>query len=184
MPIWKAISKECKDLITKMLTPPEVRLTAQQVLDHAWLKNFADSKEEAQFTPIVTKNLKTFRSAQKVKKAVLTYLATQLSDKEIGPMKKLFLSLDKNGDGKLSQEEIKQGLSGKSNEKELVEIILAMDTDASGFIDYNGKLITRVLHLIEFLAAAIGEDVYLNKDKLQQAFNMFDKVLLLSYTPI
>ena len=32
------------------------------------------------------------------------------------------------------------------------------------------------IKIIEFIAAAIGEEIYLNKDKLQQAFNMFDKV--------
>lgn len=26
------------------------------------------------------------------------------------------------------------------------------------------------------MAAALGEDIYLNEDKLKQAFNMFDKV--------
>jgi calcium-dependent protein kinase len=164
VPIWKSISPECKDLIAKMLVPADKRLTAQQVLDHPWFAKFCDKSAVVELPKLVTDNLKTFKGAQKVKKAILTYLATQLSDKEIGPMKKLFSALDKNGDGRLSSEEIKTGLAGKSNEKELTEIILSMDTDASGFIDYN-----------EFLAAAIGEDVYLNKDRLQQAFNVFDK---------
>ncbi len=164
LPVWKHISSECKDLITKMLLPPDKRLTAQQVLEHPWIVKYADKKVQIDMPPIVTRSLTRFKGAQKVKKAVLTYLATQLSEKEMAPMKKLFLGLDKNGDGKLSLEEVEKGLAGKSNAKELLEIVQSMDTDASGFVDYN-----------EFLAAAIGEDVYLNKDKLLQAFNMFDK---------
>ncbi|MDR3549320.1 MAG: hypothetical protein P4M11_13835 [Candidatus Pacebacteria bacterium] len=174
--MWTTISKDCKDLIMKMLVPAEKRLSAQQVLDHPWLQKYAEKKRIAELPPIVTQNLRSFRGAQRVKKAVLTYLATQLSERELDPVKKLFVALDKNGDGKLSREEVKQGLLGKSNEKELCDLVLAMDTDASGFVDYNG--ISKKLHMhgIEFLAAAIGEDVYLNKDKLLQAFNMFDKV--------
>ena len=121
-----------------MLVPADKRISAQDVLEHPWLKKFADKPKEAEITSILTKNLQAFRGAQKVKKAVLTYLATQLSEKEIEPMKKLFLSIDTNGDGRLSREEIINGFKGRQDEKELYEIIIAMDTDGSGFIDYNG----------------------------------------------
>lgn len=141
--IWKSISAECKDLITKMLQPAEKRITAQGVLDHPWIAKMADKKMALEVPPLVTKNLKAFKGAQRVKKAVLTYLATQLSEKEMEPLKKLFLSIDKNGDGRLSMEEIKEGLKGRSDEKELSEIMTAMDTDGSGFVDYNGKTYTK-----------------------------------------
>lgn len=35
---WAEVSKEAKDLIKKMINKPERRLTAQEVLDHKWLK--------------------------------------------------------------------------------------------------------------------------------------------------
>jgi len=124
-----------------MLQPADKRLNAQQVLDHPWIKKFIEKQEAVEVTPILTKNLKVFRGAQKVKKAVLTYLATQLSEKEIEPLKKLFVSLDENGDGRLSREEIQKGFKGRQDEKELIEIMTAMDTDGSGFIDYNGTII-------------------------------------------
>ncbi len=107
-------------------------------MEHSWLAKYGDKATDVELPPIVTGNLRSFRGAQRVKKAVLTYLATQLSEKELDPMKKLFLGLDKNGDGRLSQDEIKQGLAGTSNEHELCDLMLAMDTDASGFVDYNG----------------------------------------------
>ena len=147
VPIWKSISAECKDLITKMLVPADKRPTAQQVLEHPWISKMADKSVAVELPSLLTDNLKAFKGAQKVKKAILTYLATQLSEKDIGPMKKLFMSLDKNGDGRLSAEEIHIGLTGKSNEKELTEIILSMDTDASGFIDYNGNKISITLRI-------------------------------------
>jgi len=55
-------------------------------------------------------NLKNFRNVAKLKKAALTYIASQLSEKEISHISKLFLQLDKNGDGVLTFEEVKEGL--------------------------------------------------------------------------
>jgi calcium-dependent protein kinase len=148
-----------------MIAPAEKRINSQQVLDHPWVKKYTGQEETVELPQIVTINLKKFKSAERVKKVVLSYLATQLSEKEMEPIKKLFVALDKNGDGKLSMEEIESGLKGKEHSKELVELVKSMDTDKSGFIDYN-----------EFIAAAIGDEIYLNKNKLKQAFNMFDKV--------
>jgi calcium-dependent protein kinase len=148
-----------------MLTPAEKRITSQQVLDHPWLKKYTEKKGKVELPQIVTMNLKKFKSAERVKKVVLSYLATQLTEQEMEPIKKLFVALDKNGDGKLSMEEIETGLKSKGSSKELVELVKSMDTDNSGFVDYN-----------EFLAAGIGDEIYLNKSKLKQAFNMFDKV--------
>lgn len=148
-----------------MIAPVDKRVTAQEVLDDLWVKKYTDKKSKIEVPLIVTQNLRKFKGAERVKKVVLTYLATQLSEQEIEPIKKLFIALDKNGDGKLSMDEIEKGLKELKNAKDLVELVQAMDTDKSGFIDYN-----------EFLAAAIGEEIYLNKEKLKQAFNVFDKV--------
>ncbi len=140
MPVWAKISSECKDLITKMLCPAGKRLSSQQVLAHPWIVRMADKPEKVEMPAIVTRQLKVFRSAQRIKKVVLTYLATQLSEKEMEPMKRLFMSLDKNGDGILSLEEIADGLKGRPDEQELADIISSMDTDGSGFVDYNGMI--------------------------------------------
>ena len=122
-----------------MLVPSDKRPTTQDVLEHKWISTYATKKVVTQLPSIVTKNLRSFHGAQKVKKAFLTYLATQLSEKELGPMKKLFLALDKNGDGRLSADEIRQGLAGQTHDAGLFDIIASMDTDGSGYIDYNGK---------------------------------------------
>lgn len=42
---FKVVSQEAKDLITKMLSKPEVRLSASQVLDHPWMK-VQDKKDD------------------------------------------------------------------------------------------------------------------------------------------
>jgi len=46
-----------------------------------------------------------------LKKVALTFIASQLSENEISDLGKLFRQLDDNGDGVLTIEEIKAGLS-------------------------------------------------------------------------
>ena len=82
---------------------------------------------------------------------------------------KIFKAIDKNGDGKLSKEEILDGYDkffGTAMNKDDVEKMFdAVDIDKSGFIDYS-----------EFVVAAMNEKTLLTNEKLQTAFNMFDRV--------
>ena len=74
------------------------------------------------------------------------------------------MSLDVNGDGSLTLEELRKGLAGKDNGDDLMAIMQGADTDGSGEINYT-----------EFLAATIDANVFLREDYLRTAFNMFDK---------
>ena len=174
MSIWDDISDACKNLIPKLLTAKETRLKSNQILEHPWLKTaIKDWPAKVEVTASITKNLKAFKNAQKLKKAVLTYIATQLSEKEIAPLRALFKSLDTNGDGKLSHHEIKQGLKGRADEKELTDLMISIDTDNNGYIEYNGNLSDLIL--LEFLAAAMGGELSFYKERLYEAFCLFDK---------
>ena len=113
----------------------------EQILAHPWLKTPVPTTLRPETASILIRNLKTFTVSQKLQKAVLTYLATQLSEKQIAPLRAMFISLDKNGDGRLSAEEIKKGLAGRANEMELTALMQSLDTDGSGYIEYNGKLL-------------------------------------------
>lgn len=139
VPIWASISNECKDLISKMLRPAATRLTASEVLEHSWLKTVQNNKLQQPIPTVVTLRLKRFCKYQKVKQAVLTYLATQLSENEIASLRRCFIKLDKNGDGILSMEEIVNGLKSSTLSENFLEIAQALDTNNSGYIDYNGK---------------------------------------------
>jgi hypothetical protein len=67
-------------------------------------------------------NLKNFRADQKLKQATFAFIASQLLTKnEKENLAKIFKAIDKNGDGKLSKEEILEGYDkffGKTMEKE------------------------------------------------------------------
>lgn len=73
--------------------------------------------------------------------------------------------MDKNGDGVLTVDEIREGLSGigNNNYEEITKVISSIDTDGSGRVDYT-----------EFLAATMERSLYMKDEKLHMAFRMLD----------
>ncbi|MCQ2816650.1 MAG: protein kinase [archaeon] len=165
---WKYISKDAKDLIKSMLSPPEKRPNAQQVMDNPWVKNNAPNSKDS-LKSFKVEKLKKYASTNKMKKAVLTYRASRSSNKEKAKMDKVFKAMDTNGDGMLSLEEIKAGIAQISKESpglkmsEVEAVFASIDTDGSGVIDYN-----------EFLAATLTNSIENDEKALRDAFNMFD----------
>ena len=92
-----------------------------------------------------------------------------MSKSEKENLAKIFKAIDKNGDGRLSKEEIMEGYDqffGKNLDKKDIEKMFdAVDIDKSGYIDYS-----------EFVVASMNEKNLLTNEKLQSAFKMFDKV--------
>jgi calcium-dependent protein kinase len=72
------------------------------------------------------------------------YLAVQISEKEIEDLRKIFLKLDKDGNGMISREEMMIGLEYLRKEvncnltnADIDQIFQAMDFDNSGQVDYT-----------------------------------------------
>eukprot|EP01017_Pseudomicrothorax_dubius_P032473 TRINITY_DN4259_c0_g1_i1.p2 TRINITY_DN4259_c0_g1~~TRINITY_DN4259_c0_g1_i1.p2 ORF type:complete len:211 (-),score=44.33 TRINITY_DN4259_c0_g1_i1:113-745(-) len=148
-----------------MLTPPERRPGAADVLKHPWMKASTDRSRDITLS-LNFSQLKTFQSHEKLKKTVLTYIATQLSEREIGDLRRLFEKFDVNGDGILTFDELRSGLVGVNDKtaKEIHAVFDSLDTDKNGFINYT-----------EFLAATIEKSTYMKEEKLSAAFRLFDK---------
>jgi calcium-dependent protein kinase len=114
-------------------------------------------------------NLKGFHCEKTLKQATYAFIASQLlSKQEKDNLARVFKAFDKNGDGRLSIEEVKEGYLehyGRIiSDEEVEKMFAAVDTDGSGFIDYS-----------EFVVAAMNEQQLTTNDKLQAAFKMFDK---------
>ena len=103
-----------------------------------------------------------------MQQAVIIFIVTQLSTREEkDSLEQSFKKMDKNGDGTLSCEEIREGFKdvyGEVSDEEIETILLNADIDQSGSVDYS-----------EFLVAAMNTLSILSKEKLEKAFNAFDK---------
>ena len=62
---------------------------------------------------------------------------------EKNDLMKTFKMLDKNGDGKLTRDELMEGYNKTIaiSDHEIDELMRKMDNDGSGFIDYTGSLL-------------------------------------------
>ena len=175
---WGIISKEAKDLIKDLLqVNPGQRLSAEKALKHAWfqtkqVKQIESMNNLAKHNIIkLVENLTKYRSDNILRCAVIAYLVhnnTQL--KEAHEAIKLFNQIDENGDGRITKEELYNGLQQyldkKGDElKEEVELIFNhIDADHNGFIEYE-----------EFIRAAIDKNYFLSDNFIKFAFSYFDR---------
>jgi len=78
-----------------------------------------------------------------------------------------FKALDKNHDGILTKEELREGLKGNEklmNEAELEQLFLKLDDNKSGGIDYT-----------EFVAASLNREQAFSDQKISACFKLFDR---------
>ena len=168
-PIWSTVSEEAKDLISKLICPEPVRLSAVQALMHPWIQKHIDSSPRNSVLIVnAFENLRNFHKCNKLRDAVQTFIATQcISAQEGRELTEAFKMIDTNGDGKLSREELlehyKTVMLSSSPEKEVDTIMKEVDTDENGYINYT-----------EFLKASISQKVLISSQNLRRAFDLFD----------
>ena len=167
---WWKVSPECLAFVKKLLTTdPKKRPTAQECLGDPWVTNFTQARVGVQETALAVSGLKHFRGDIKLKQAVSTFITTQLlSKEEMEHYRNLFTSIDVNGDGTLSKEEMINGLSKTMSPEDAIaevdRIMEQVDTDKSGQIDYT-----------EFLNASAAQGKNMNREVMQRAFRMIDE---------
>ena len=163
--LWGNISNDVKDLITKMLCKEDSRLSAEEVLKHPWVVNEAPNAKDETGLNISLNSFKAYLGSNKLKKAVITYIANRLSDEEVCKLQRLFKDIDTNGDGMISLDELKHAMKQTKNVnvKSIEMIFKQIDTDNSGVINYT-----------EFIAACLDKETYAQESKLREAFRLFD----------
>ena len=156
------ISKNLKDLFNHMLCSEKTRFNAKQVLDHVWIKKKAPDSDNEGIKIDLNKLIK-FQNYNKLKKAVLCLIASRINSNEVNNLKNIFNALDKDKNGILSKDEIKQCLEKNQIKINFDKVFDSIDTNENGSIDYT-----------EFLAFMLDESFYMNEDKLNEAFKVFD----------
>ena len=172
---FKDISFEAKDLIKKcFLYNPKERISAKEALNHPFfsvdIPKVLDSSNNSVVTnktKEVIESLVTFSQKSKFFQAVLAYLTHNFAKKkETTELKRIFLLIDTDKDGKISKNELKaclESLGMDVNYDELNLILKRVDFDNDGYINYQ-----------EFLQATISTKDLFTDENLQSAFRLFD----------
>lgn len=167
--IWNTVSKEAKDLVRKLICPAVTRITAKEALMHPWIKHKGVyPTPDASVLALAIENLKNFNSLNKFRDAISTFITSQIiSIHETKDLRNIFKSIDINGDGQLSKEELIKGFNVYQQfvdgDEYIERIIDQVDTDGNGYIDYN-----------EFIKATISQKKIYSKENMRKAFDMFD----------
>ncbi len=128
---------------------PSKRVSISEALQHNWFKKYnikndvPDNKLHDFYNNVIT--FKT-DPALFFQHATYAYIVHNLSRKEdITEIRKLFLQFDKNGMGRLTIDEIMDGLTSvipsSADERRLKEILQYLDQGQTGIFEYEGKLI-------------------------------------------
>jgi calcium-dependent protein kinase len=167
---WKNISESAKNLISSMLCPEKKRISAKEVLNSKWFKSKLKKENQCNVSFNLDK-LDEFRHFNKFKQSVLIFIASRLNQEEYGDIPKIFNKINECKSGMISFEDFKkyvinnqkQEIIGGENDEEIRKKFFGIDIDNNNKIDFT-----------EFLAANMDKSIYLDKNKLRNAFDCFD----------
>lgn len=145
---------------------PQQRISAKEAMKNPWI--LKHKEKILTDTQVALKNLQDFNSKSKLKEAVHIFIAAQVSShQDIKYFQECFMKIDKDGDGRISKDELIQEYSKfmTRNEAEnvAVEVIQNIDQDADGMIEYT-----------EFLVSCLKKQKKMSFEDLELAFKMFD----------
>lgn len=116
----------------------------------------------------ISEFLQEFIESQALRRTALTYIASRINESDVEVLKESFYKFDKNGDGRVSTEELLSGLKQLNNDKlkeeDILNVMKQLDTNKNGFIDYT-----------EFIAGCLQTQSMLKEKHLLNAFSYFDK---------
>ena len=164
------LSKEALDLLQQMLELDYTqRISATEALLHPWVQNSRKFIKDSHNLSKTLRDLSNFTTNSKLKDAVYTFLASQIiSHDELMSLKKDFQTIDSNGDGKITKDELMEQYLKLMDEDEAIRtvdsIIREVDSNENGDIDYT-----------EFLKACMNQKKNLSKENLEKAFSVFDQ---------
>ena len=167
---WKKISESAKNLISSMLCPEKKRISAMELCNSKWIKSKLKKEDKNNITFNFEK-LEEFRHFNKFKQSVLLFLASRLGEEEYEDIAEIFKKINSCKSGMISFDDFKQFLINyqssetvaEQNDEELRKKFFAIDIDNNNKIDFT-----------EFLASNMDKSIYLDKNKLRNAFDCFD----------
>ena len=174
-PPFDRISDEAKDLIMKTLDmDTKRRITAEEALNHPWFKT-NQSKElfnkvkNVNVIKDLIDNLKKYKRTSIIQETALAYLVRHFPHiKDVVNACKLFNQIDHSEDGKITKDELFNGINSLYTSPTLktdIDIIFKnLDMDNDGYIGYE-----------EFVRGAVNKEYFIQPNVLKFTFRYFDK---------
>ncbi|GAB4824128.1 hypothetical protein N2152v2_011174 [Parachlorella kessleri] len=164
---WPKISWEAKSCLKKMLeSDPRKRATADQILQHPWMRENGVASDKP-LDNVILKRMGNFAKMNRMKKEAMKVIAAGMPAEEIAGLEAIFKSIDVDGSGTITAEELREALQSKGSrlrQEDLEALMKMVDVDASGTIDYE-----------EFLAATLSQHQLMKEENMMRAFQHFDK---------
>merc|ERR1719387_2565009 len=165
---WKHVSPHARKFVSDLLVlDAKKRPSSFEALEHPWVVEHMPKMKQVNLSSEAMGSMKGFRKQGKVQKAALNMVAKNVPTDKVEELSEMFISMDANGDGMLSMDELKKGLetSGLGDVgSDLTEMMQALDADGSGKIDYT-----------EFVAATMSKKMANSYDSIWQVFKQFDR---------
>ena len=167
-------SKEVQDLIKHLLeVRVDRRLSAKEALEHPWFTKFNAkeifySLEQSKIKEYIDR-LISFKIASKFQQMILAFIVHNMNyNEECNEVKKLFCIFDTDNDGRLTKDELYEGICKYEKEDTVKCIINDLFTVLNGA---NNNFI----HFEEFLSACLNKENLLTEEYLSYAFKFIDK---------
>jgi calcium-dependent protein kinase len=148
------------------------RPSADAALKHKWLKEQLGFEEASlrrgsiSHRSIRTGRYTNYRAMEKLKKAALGYIASNLTHDEVATLEGIFNSMDKNGNGHITLKELDEAIEkGKFNENILHDLReLRTDLAITGDQQLNWR---------DFVATTMDRSIAMRDDNIKMAFDHF-----------
>ena len=167
-PAFKKVSKNCKDLIRKLLEPKkQYRIKASEALKHPFFTESFDPSSamtENKDLNMLNQFINPIRYTSKFHEAIIAFLSVNfIPVDEEKNLRTLFRYMDKDGKNAITKEAMKDCLDEiniKITDEELQRVFDSVDDNGSGYIEYH-----------EFIRNACDIKSLLSESNLRNAFH-------------
>eukprot|EP00747_Dinoflagellata_sp_TGD_P070788 gnl/TRDRNA2_/TRDRNA2_156748_c0_seq1.p1 gnl/TRDRNA2_/TRDRNA2_156748_c0~~gnl/TRDRNA2_/TRDRNA2_156748_c0_seq1.p1 ORF type:complete len:347 (-),score=61.65 gnl/TRDRNA2_/TRDRNA2_156748_c0_seq1:12-1052(-) len=165
------ISRAATDFLESCLdVDPERRTSAEDLVDHKWIKSFDNGADSPLLDAEVLAGMRAYASGGAFKRAALKLVSLSMPTKDLAELRKAFECMDTGRQGAITLQEFQQALSkidsSANTQEEYAAIFKLLDLNQSQTIQYS-----------EFLAACIQTKFELAdyQELLRDVFRKFDK---------
>ena len=167
-PAFSKVSEDAKDLIRQIFVDSDRRPTISDILNSNWVKENAPNASSESLNIDWCRIIK-YSKLNLVQKSVINFRAFHMTSTEAKKFIDIFKLIDKNSDGVLTLDEIKNGIEHckfnfNLNEDTVIKLFNDMDIDKNGLVNYT-----------EFVSALIDYEKSVTLEHLIACFQNYDE---------